>query len=118
MGASVLSSCKQGHAPVILDSCWQTQVASKQTDEVTAYLNAHISIDKEVYVRLPEICGDDGALVRQLYKAMYGHPKAGKLWNRVVIKFLIGKGSSSHHQISVFSFIFVSLFFLFCMWMI
>ena len=45
----------------------------RQADVVTAYLNAHI--DEEVYVRLPEICGEDRSLVRQLFRALFGHPK-------------------------------------------
>ena len=45
-----------------------------------------------IHVRLPNICGEDRLLVRQLFKALYGHPKAGQLWNKVFVKFLIGKG--------------------------
>ena len=53
---------------------------------MTAYLNAEM--DEEVYIKLLSICGDDEALVRQLWKALYGHPKAGQLWNKVRVKFL------------------------------
>ena len=41
----------------------------------------------EVYVRLPSICGDQPGYVRRLYKALYGHPKAGNLWNCDFVTF-------------------------------
>ena len=57
---------------------------------VTAYLNA--AMPDEVYIRLPSICGGDPALVRRLLRALYGHPKAGNLWNCDFVTFMLGEG--------------------------
>ena len=47
----------------------------RQADVITAYLNAEMT--DEVFVKLPTSCGDEPGMVRQLLKALYGHPKAG-----------------------------------------
>ena len=62
----------------------------RQADVVTAYLNA--DMDKEVYIKLPKICGDDSNQVRALLKALYGHPKAGQLWNNKFVTFMKEEG--------------------------
>ena len=49
------------------------------------YLNADM-LDEE-YIKLSKICGDDSDMVRHLQKALYGHPKAGKLWNNDFVGF-------------------------------
>ena len=62
----------------------------RQADVVTAYLNA--DMDEEVYIKLPKICGDDSNQVRPLLKALYGHPKAGQLWNNKFVTFMNEEG--------------------------
>ena len=59
----------------------------KQGDVVTAYLNA--DMDEQVYIKLPEICGDKAGFVREIWKALYGHPKAGQLWNNSFVNTII-----------------------------
>ena len=66
------------------------QLFIRQADVVTAYLNA--AMPDEVYVKLPSICGDDPTLVRRLLRALYGHPKAGNLWNFDFVNFMLGEG--------------------------
>ena len=34
------------------------------------------------YIKLPTVCGDPPGLVRRLFKALYGHVEAPKLWNQ------------------------------------
>ena len=51
----------------------------RQIDIVTAFLNA--PLPDICYVKLPKVCGDPPDLVRQLFKALYGHVEAPKLWN-------------------------------------
>ena len=55
----------------------------KQGDVVTTYLNA--DMDEPVYIKLPKICGDEEGFVCALWKALYGHPKAGQLWNNTFV---------------------------------
>ena len=62
----------------------------RQGDVVTAYLNT--DMQDEVYIKLPKICGDDPNLVRRLQNALYGHPKAGQLWNRDFVGFTCDEG--------------------------
>ena len=62
----------------------------RQADVVTAYLNA--TMPDEVYIKLPKICGDDPSMVRRLYKALYGHLKARRLWNRDFVGFTSDEG--------------------------
>ena len=62
----------------------------RQGDVVTAYLNAPMT--DEVYIKLPIICGDPTHSVRRLLKAIYGHPKAGQLWNDKFVSFMISMG--------------------------
>ena len=62
----------------------------RQGDVVTAYLNAPMT--DEVYIKLPIICGDPTQSVRRLLKAIYGHPKAGQLWNDKFVSFMISMG--------------------------
>ena len=57
---------------------------------MTAYLNA--AMDEEVFIKLPKICGDNSTQVRQLFKALYGHPKAGQLWNNKFVGFMKDEG--------------------------
>ena len=63
------------------------QLFLRQADVITAYLNAQMP--DEVYIKLPKICGDEDNLVRRLWKALYGHPKAGNLWNSDFVKFML-----------------------------
>ena len=49
-------------------------------------------MDEEVYIKLPKICGDDSNQVRPLLKALYGHPKAGQLWNNKFVTFMKEEG--------------------------
>ena len=51
-------------------------------------------LTRYMHVRLPSICGDDPTLVRRLQKALYGHPKAGKLWNTAFVGFTGDEGFS------------------------
>ena len=60
----------------------------KQGDIVMAYLNA--DMHNEVYVRLPAVCNDPPCKVRRLLKALYGHPKAGQLWNTKLVHDWVG----------------------------
>ena len=62
----------------------------RQVDVVTSYLNA--SMSAEVHIKLPKICGDDPSMVRRLYKALYGHLKARRLWNRDFVGFTSDEG--------------------------
>ena len=62
----------------------------RQGDIVAAYLNAPMT--DEVYIKLPAICGDPSQSVRRLLKAIYGHPKAGQLWNDKFVSFMISAG--------------------------
>ena len=62
----------------------------RQADVVTAYLNA--AMDEEVFIKLLKICSDDSSQVRQLLKALYGHPKAGQLWNNKIVGFMKNEG--------------------------
>ena len=52
-------------------------------------LPIHAAMPDEVYVRLPSICGDDPRLVRKLFRALYGHSKAGQLWNVHFVQFML-----------------------------
>ena len=49
-------------------------------------------MDEEVFSKLPKICGDNSSQVRQLLKALYGHPKAGQLWNNKFVGFMKNEG--------------------------
>ena len=60
-----------------------------QADVITAYLNAQM--DDEVYIKLPKVCGDYNNYVWRLFKALYGHPKAGQLWNMKFVAFMIAE---------------------------
>ena len=51
----------------------------------------------EVYVKLPSICGDDPDMVRYLLHALYGHPRAGQLWNDNFIQFMLGACESKSY---------------------
>ena len=51
----------------------------RQIDIITAFLNA--PLPDICYMKLPKVCGDPPGLVRQLFKALYGHVEAPKLWN-------------------------------------
>jgi len=62
----------------------------RQADVITAYLNADMT--DEVFVKLPTSCGDEPGMVRQLLKALYGHPKAGQLWNQKFVQFMTTRG--------------------------
>ena len=62
----------------------------RQADVITAYLNANMP--DEVYIKLPKICGDAVDLVCRLWKALYGHPKAGNLWNTDFVEFMLQEG--------------------------
>ena len=62
----------------------------RQVDVVTAYLNA--AMDEEVFIKLLNICGDDSSQVRQFFKALYGNPKAGQLWNNKFVGFMKNEG--------------------------
>ena len=59
---------------------------------MTAYLNAAMAMDEEVFIKLPKICRDNSTQVRQLFKALYGHPKAGQLWNNKFVGFMKDEG--------------------------
>ena len=59
----------------------------RQADVITACLNA--DKDGEVFTKLPKICGDDTNMVPRLLKALYGHPKAGQLWKRKFMSFML-----------------------------
>ena len=62
----------------------------KQADVVIAYWNA--TMDEEVYIKLPKISVDDLVKVRRFFRALYGHPKAGQLWNNKFVSFMNNKG--------------------------
>ena len=68
----------------------------KQGDVVTAYLNA--DMDEPVYIKLPKICGDEEGFVRVLWKALYGHPKAGQLWNNTFVNTMTELGFTQSSQ--------------------
>ena len=51
-----------------------------QIDVVTAFLNA--ALPELCFIKLPKVCGDPEGYVRPLYKALYGHIEAPKLWNK------------------------------------
>jgi hypothetical protein len=62
------------------------QLFLRQADVITA------NMPDEVYIKLPEICGDAMDLVQRLWKALYGHPKAGNLWNSDFVEFMLQEG--------------------------
>ena len=62
----------------------------RQADAITAYLNTEMP--DEVYIKLPSICGDDADMVRHILRALYGHPKAGQLWNVDFVQFMVSEG--------------------------
>ena len=62
----------------------------RQADVRTAYLNAEMP--DVIYICLSNICGDETDWVRQLYRALYGHPKAGQLWNKLFVEFASSEG--------------------------
>ena len=66
------------------------QLFLRQADVVIAYL--HAAMPDEVDIKLPAICGDDPNMVRQLLRTLYGHPKAGHLWNVDFVQFMWGEG--------------------------
>ena len=57
---------------------------------MTAFLNAPMS--DTCYIKLPKVCGDPPDLVRQLFKALYGHVEAPKLWNMEWSAVMVGLG--------------------------
>ena len=68
----------------------------KQGDVVTAYLNA--DMDEQVYIKLPKICGDEEGFVGELWKALYGRPKAGQLWNNTFVNTMTKMGFKQSSQ--------------------
>jgi hypothetical protein len=62
----------------------------EKADISNAYINA--DMDDEVYVRLPKGFFQEGNKVRKLLKALYGHPRAGRLWYGKLESFLKGIG--------------------------
>ena len=86
----------------------------RQADVVTAYLNA--DMPDEVYIKLPKICGDDPDMVRHLQKALYDHPKAGKLWNNGFVGFTHDEGFTATLQDRCLFFCRKPYFYWFCMW--
>ena len=65
----------------------------RQADVVTAYLNADMPDEVyKNYLNSAHVHGDDPNMVRRLQKALYGHPKAGKLWNTVFVGFTRDEG--------------------------
>ena len=49
-------------------------------------------MDEEVYIKLPKISVDDLVKVRRFFRALYGHPKAGQLWNSKFVRFMKNQG--------------------------
>jgi hypothetical protein len=58
-----------------------------------AYINA--DMDEEEYVKMPHGFYEEKGTVRKLLKALYGHPKSGKLWFNNLVAFL---GKIGLHQ--------------------
>ena len=59
---------------IFLSFAAQRKYFIRQIDIVTAFLNAPMS--DTCYIKLPKVCGDPPDLVRQLFKALYGHVEA------------------------------------------
>ena len=64
---------------IFLSYAAQCKYFIRQIDIVTAFLNAPMT--DTCYIKLPRVCGDPPDLVRKLFKALYGHVEAPKLWN-------------------------------------
>jgi hypothetical protein len=58
----------------------------EQGDVQNAYINAEM--DQEVYIKMPKGFSEEKGLVRRLLKALYGHPKSGRLWYQKIAQFL------------------------------
>jgi hypothetical protein len=58
----------------------------EQGDVTNAYINARM--DQEVYVKMPKGFYDEKGFVRKLNRALYGHPRSGKLWYEQLANFL------------------------------
>lgn len=58
----------------------------EQGDVQNAYINAQM--DEEVYIKTPKGFFEENGMVRRLLKALYGHPKSGKLWYEKLAGFL------------------------------
>ena len=61
-----------------------------QVDVVTAFLNA--ALPEVCFIKLPKVCGDPENYVRPLFKALYGHVEAPKLWNEEWAIFMVEIG--------------------------
>ena len=61
----------------------------KHTDVVSAFIQA--DMEGEVYVILPEICGDPPGMVRQLFRALNGVKRASQLWHKRLHEFMLNE---------------------------
>ena len=64
----------------------QERMFLEHTDVVSAFIQA--KMEGEVYVKLPEFCGDEKGMVRQLYRALNGVTKAVQLWHKTLVEFM------------------------------
>ena len=74
----------------------------EQADCKNAYVNA--KMEDEEYVKMPKGFFNENGKVRRLYAALYGHPKSGKLWYKLLIKFLTDMGFKRSQRDSCFFF--------------
>jgi hypothetical protein len=55
---------------------------------------------RKKYVKMPHGFYDEKGMVRKLLKALYGHPKSGRLWFNELVGFLqsVGLGQSQRDR--------------------
>ena len=70
-------------------STWE-QSFSPVVDKTTLQLFFTMVRRKKLFLRQADVITPN--LVRQLLRALYGHPRAGQLWNVDLIQFMLGEG--------------------------
>ena len=68
----------------------QEHMYLRHTDVVSAFIQA--KMEGEVYVKLPEFCGDPSGFVRRLLRALNGVTKASQLWHKTFHEFMVKEG--------------------------
>ena len=59
-------------------------------DVETAFLYGEL--EEEVYMRLPEMCGDNSGKVVRLLRSLYGLKQASRCWNKKAVNAILEKG--------------------------
>ena len=74
----------------IMNKAVQENMIVHQMDFDMAYLNADLDID--VYVKQPDGFVEEPNMVWKLKKSLYGLKQSGRMWNKLLNKFLTSEG--------------------------